>query len=63
MGSLWVDLKSDGAYEIRISKLNMESFIDRRFLRGVVFSFSEINGQYDINCSDKLLFCKDRDID
>lgn len=33
---------------------------DRRFIRDVTFLFNVINGHYDIDISNKLIFCKDR---
>ena len=36
------------------------SLFDRRFIRDVTFLFNVINGHYDIDISNKLIFCKDR---
>ena len=44
----------------RLSRLSLHSLSDRRFTRDVVFLYSLINGHYNIDISDRLLFCKDR---
>ena len=38
------------------------SLFDRRFIRDVTFLFNVINDHYDIDLSNKLIFCKDRSI-
>ena len=46
-------------YDTRLSKLKLLLF-DRRFNRDITFLFNVINGHYDIDISNKLIFCKDR---
>ena len=53
-------LRSDDDYDTRFSKLKLLSLFDRRFIRDVTFLFNVINGHYDIDISNKLIFCKDR---
>jgi len=36
------------------------SLSNRRFIRDTTFLFNVINEHYDIDISDKLIFCKDR---
>ena len=56
----WIT-KCDDDYDIRLSKLKTLSLSNRRFTRDVTF-FNVINGHYDIDISNKLIFCKDRNI-
>ena len=56
-------LKSTEDYNSRLSLLNLQSLFNRRFTKDVVFLFNLINGHYNIDISDKLSFCKDRNID
>ena len=53
-------LRSDDDYDTRFSKVKLLSLFDRRFIRDVTFLFNVINGHYDIDISNKLIFCKDR---
>ena len=52
--------RSDDVYNTRLSKLKMLSLSDRRFIRAVTFLFNVINNHYNIDSSNKLIFCKDR---
>ena len=54
-------LKSNEDYNTRLSQLNLQSLFNRKFTRDVVFNL--IKGQYNIDISDKLSFCKDRNLD
>ena len=54
----WIT-RSDDDYDTRLSKLKLLSLSNRRFTRDVTF-FNVINGHYDIDISNKLIFCKDR---
>ena len=47
-------------YDTRLSKLKLLSLFNRRFIKDVTFLFNVINGRYDIDISNKLMFCKDR---
>lgn len=40
--------------------LNYYTSCSRRFIKDDTFLFNVINGQYDIDNSNKLLFCKDK---
>ena len=53
-------LKSGEDYNTRLSQLSLHSLSNRRFTRDVVFLYNLINGHYNIDISDRLLFCKDR---
>ena len=53
-------LRSDDDYDTRLSKLKLLSLFDRRFIRDVTFLFNVINGHYDIDISNKLIFSMDR---
>ena len=55
----WIT-RSDDDYDTRLSKLKLLSLSIRRFTRDVTFFFNVINGHYDIDISNKLIFCKDR---
>ena len=55
----WITL-SDDDYNLRLSKLKLLSLFNRRFVRDNIFLFHVINEHYDIDISDKLIFCKDR---
>ena len=55
----WIT-RSDDDYDMRLSKLKLLSLSNRRFTRDVTFFFNVINGHYDIDISNKLTFCKDR---
>ena len=55
----WITL-SDDDYDLRLSKLKLLSLFNRRFVRDNTFLFNVINEHYDIDISDKLIFCKDR---
>ena len=55
----WI-ARSDEDYDTRQSKLKLLSLSNRRFTRDVTFFFNVINGHYDIDISNKLIFCKDR---
>ena len=55
-------LKSGEDYNTRLSQLSLHSLSNRRFTRDVVFLYNLINGHYNIDISDRLLFCKDRDV-
>ena len=44
----------------RLSKLKLLSLFDRRVIRDVTFLFNVTNGHYDIDISNKLIFCKER---
>ena len=55
----WITL-SDDDYELRLSKLKLLSLFNRRFVRDNTFLLNVINEHYDIDISDKLIFCKDR---
>ena len=52
-------LKSGEDYDTRLSRLSLHSLSDRRFTRVL---YSLINGHYNIDISDRLLFCKDRNV-
>ena len=54
----WIT-RCDDDYDTRLSKLKMLSLSNRRLTRDVTF-FNVINGHYDIDISNKLIFCKDR---
>lgn len=41
-------------------ELKLLSLFNRRFIRDVTFLFNVINGHYDIDISNKLIFCIDR---
>ena len=45
---------------LRLSKLNLLSLFNKRLIRDVTFLFNVINGHYDIDISNKLLFSKDK---
>lgn len=53
-----VILKSGDDYDARLSKLNLQSLAERRFVRNVAILYNLINGHYKIDFSDKLVFCK-----
>ena len=55
----WIT-RSDDDYDARLSKLKLLSLSNRRFTRDVTFFLNVINGHYDIDISNKLIFCKDR---
>ena len=55
----WIT-RSDDDYDSRLSKLKLLSLSDGRFIRDVTFLSNVINGHYDIDVSNKLIFCKDR---
>ena len=55
----WITMSVDD-YDTRLSKLNLLSLFNRRFIRDVTFLINVINGHYDIDISNKLLFSKDR---
>ena len=55
----WIT-RSDDDYDTRLSKLKLLSLSNRRFTRDVTFFFNVIHGHYDIDISNKLIFCKDR---
>ena len=55
----WIT-RSDDDYDTRLSKLKLLSLSDWRFIRDFTFLFNVINGLYDIDISNKLIFCKDR---
>ena len=55
----WIT-KSDDDDDTRLSKLKLLSLFSRRFIRDVTFLFNVINGHYDIDISNKLIFCIDR---
>jgi len=55
----WIT-RADDDYDTRRSKLKLLSLSDRRFIRDVTFLFNVINGHYDLNISNKLIFCEDR---
>ena len=50
----------DDDYSTRLSQLKLQSLPSRRFIKDDTFLFNVINGQYDIDISNKLLFCKDK---
>ena len=50
-------------YDTRLSKLKLLSLSNRRFTRDVTLFFNVINGHYDIDISNKLIFCNDRNTD
>ena len=54
--------KSDDHYDTRLSKLKLLSLSRRRFIRDVTVLFNVNNGHNDIDISNKLLFCKDRNV-
>ena len=54
--SYWSD---DDDYDSRLSKLKLLSLSDRRFIRDATFLFNLVNVHYDIDISNKLIFCKD----
>ena len=54
--------KSGADYNTRLSQLSLHSLSNRRFIRDVVFLYNLINGHYNIDISDRLLFCKDRNV-
>ena len=56
-------LKSNEDYNIRLKQLNLQSLYNRRYIRDVVFLFNLMKGLYNIDISDKLLFCKERNVD
>ena len=56
-------LKSNEDYNTRLSLLNKQRLFNRRFARGVVFLLNLINGHYNIDISNQLSFCKDRNLD
>ena len=56
-------LKSNEDYNIRLKQLNLQSLYNRRYIRDVVFLFNLMKGLYNIYISDKLLFCKERNVD
>lgn len=58
-GTRWIT-RSDDDYGTRLSKLKLLLLSDSRFMRDVMFLFNVINGHYDIDISNKLIFCKDR---
>ena len=56
-------LKSGEDYNTRLSQLSLHSPSNRRFtIRDVVFLYNLINGHYNIDLSDRLLFCKDLNV-
>ena len=55
----WITRSSDD-YDTRLSKLKLLTLSDWRFRRGVTFLFNVINGNYDIDILNKLIFCKER---
>ena len=50
-------------YNIRLKQLDLQSLYNRRYIRDVVFSFNLMKGHYNIDISDKLSFCKERNVD
>ena len=52
----WIT-RSDDDYD---TKLKLLPLSNRRFTRDVTFFFNVINGHYDIDISNKFIFCKDR---
>ena len=56
-------LKSNEDYNIRLKELDLQSLYNRRYIRDVVFLFNLINGHYNVDVSDKLIFCKKRKVD
>ena len=57
-------LKSNEDYNIRLKQLNLQSLYNRRYIIFyVVFLFNLMKGLYNIDISDKLLFCKERNVD
>ena len=56
-------LKSNEDYNIRLKQLNLQSIYNRRYIRNVVFLFNLMKGLYNIDISDRLLFCKERNVD
>ena len=57
----WIT-RSDDDFDTRLSKFKLLSLFDSRFIRDVTFLFNVINDHYDIDLSNKLIFCKDRSI-
>ena len=55
----WIT-RCDDDYDTRLSKLKLLSLSNRRFTRDATFFLNVINGHYDIDISNKLIFCKDR---
>ena len=55
----WIT-RSDDDYDTRLSKLKLLSLSNRRFTRDVIFVLNVINGHYNTDISNKLIFCKDR---
>ena len=56
-------LKYNEDYNIRLKQLDLQSLYNRRFSRDVVFLFNLMKEHYNIDISDKLLFCKKRNVD
>ena len=57
--SRWIT-RSDDDYDTRLSKLKLLSLSNRSFTRDAKFFFNVINAHYDIDISNKLIYCKDR---
>ena len=56
-------LKSNEGYNVRLKQLDLQSLYNRRYIRDVVYLFHLMKGHYNIDISDKLLFCKERNVD
>ena len=56
-------LKSNENCNTRLSQLNLQSLFNMRFTRDVVFLFNLIKGLYNIDISNKVSFCNDRNLD
>ena len=56
-------LKTNEDYDFRLKQLDLQSLYDRRFIRDVTFLFNLMKGHYNIDFSDKLLFCRERNVD
>ena len=54
--------KSNEDYNIRPEQLDLQSLYNRRFTE-VAFLFNLMKGHYNIDISDKLLFCKEHNVD
>ena len=55
----WITRSHDD-YDTRLSKLKLLSLSNGRFSRDTLFFLNVINGHYDIDISNKLIFCKER---
>ena len=51
----WIT-RSDDYYDTRLSQLKLLSLFDGRFIRDVTFLLNVINGHYDIDISNTLIF-------